>query len=417
MQKQKRWRGVLFAIILGVMCLGLLIGGSLIIIQDINLEQAEITRIAFPGEDGELRAESVVLMEATELEEYVSKYRQYNSYIYYKALGDNEKLIYHAFEYALDNNCQHIWFDDRLLQDITYNVVDILRFLSLDSAMVEQNLARCTMGSVIQLSSCASIMQGEEITGCLVKVENFTATKMEKKEEAINKAKEIIAQMPERMTNTEKAQYFYDYLGKNVIYVPMGEREKVEIEFLYEALCIGETNCDGFANALSLLCSISGIPCFEKMYLPDDGTDGHTWNSMLLDGCWVNADATGAYKDVVTEDDPLMRFMRLNFGYSDTFQKNTPMYQELLPSCERDLIPIACHFQTAEDPGIIELVKEAYMATTQRYVVISFEEGPVEKPLFQQISNEIGFDIHYEVKRRADNRLYCYLFNNEGNVE
>lgn len=363
-------------------------------------EQSDQAYIGFSAAaTEELAYETMDTIEAKKLEKYSSKYAEFNSYIYYQALSGTERIIYNAFQYALDNNYQYILLDERLREESEYAVNDILRFLSLDSSVVEQNL-------VFKMS-------GDGNKGYRIYVENFTAEKMAKKEDAISKAREIVRQLDSNLTNTEKAQFFYDYLGENVTYVNIGDRDKKQIHYLYEALCLGQTNCDGFTNAFSLLCNIAEIPCFEKMWLPGNGEDGHTWNTLMLDGCWYNVDTTGAEEDV-TDDYLLMRSLRRCFGYSDSLQTNTPMYEELIPSCERDLIPIACRFQTTEDPGICEAVKEAYAATTQKYVVISFEKGSAEGPLLQQIANALGCDIHREIRTGVGEQTIWYLFNNEG---
>lgn len=363
-------------------------------------KQSKTLYIGFSSAETEDAAfETMDMIEAKKLEMYSSKYADFNSYVYYQSLRGNEKIIYNALQRALDESCQYIWIDNELRMGNEYAADDILRFPSLDSAVLEQNLV--------------FTMTNDKKGGYRIWIENFSAEKTEKKEEAISKAREVFRQMDQNLlTNTEKAQYFYDYLGKNVTYVSIGDRDKKDVHFLYEALCMGQTNCDGFTNAFSLLCNMAGIPCFEKMYLPGD-EEGHTWNTLMLDGCWYNVDTTGAEEDV-TDDYLLMRSLRRCFGYSDSLQTNIPMYDEMIPSCERDLVPISCRFQTTEDLGICEAIKEAYAATTQKYVVISFEKGSAEGPLLQQIADALGCDIHREIRTGVGEQTIWYLFNAEG---
>ena len=74
-----------------------------------------------------------------DLQNYTSRYSAYNSYHYFQYLNDTEKLLYHAYEYALDEALPYFWVDDRLLENVERKPVDVLEFLALDSAMVGQN--------------------------------------------------------------------------------------------------------------------------------------------------------------------------------------------------------------------------------------------------------------------------------------
>lgn len=411
--KKTRWELALIVVMCVVMSLLVIYAGISIIVSNRNEEISAEVYIGFSPETTEkLTFKAVKMINAEKLQKYSSRYAPYNSYTYYKSLSNDEKIIYHAFEYALDHGYPYVLIDEKLVQQTAYDMLEILCFLSLDSAIVEQNLAKATDGYTIVHDYLNGMIPGYEIKGCLVRVVNFASGKLEKKEEALSKAGEIVAQIPDNLTNAEKAQYFYDYLGKNVTYESMEDRNVNDIDFLYEALCMGQTNCDGFTNAFSLLCNMVGIPCFEKMYLPGNGKDGHTWNTVLLDGCWYNADCTCADNDV-TEDHYLMQSLRRGFGYSDLLQKYEPMFGEVLPACERELIPIDCYFETVDDPGICEAVKQAYDATARKYVVVFFENGSEETNLLQQFIDTLGFDIHREIRIGPGERVVWYLFNDE----
>ena len=74
-----------------------------------------------------------------ELENYQSVYKQYNQYQYYENLNESEKIIYKAFEFALDNSLPVVFIDKKILADSKYSNSDIFNFLTLDSAIAEQN--------------------------------------------------------------------------------------------------------------------------------------------------------------------------------------------------------------------------------------------------------------------------------------
>ena len=152
------------------------------------------------------------------------------------------------------------------------------------------------------------------------KLENgLTVMIIPKKGVKIKKAKDIVASLPNGLDDLNKAKMLFNYLHENVEYIDYSEKQ----EYLYDALVVGKSNCDGFTNAYSLLCKLAGIPCFEKMYsVPDENQTnilpnvpqindettannnkntteaqediGHTWNAIKIDGKWYNVDATNS---------------------------------------------------------------------------------------------------------------------------
>jgi hypothetical protein len=116
---------------------------------------------------------------------------------------------------------------------------------------VEQNIGQSTQEYTITHSVLNVETSKEAYT--VVFVEHFASERLQHKQEAIAKACQIVDRMPHELTQREKAEYFYDYLGENVVY----EGEIPAEEYLYSALCQGKTNCDGYANAFSVLCALA----------------------------------------------------------------------------------------------------------------------------------------------------------------
>lgn len=374
-------------------------------------EQKEEPVVAFSDSTAQsVPGESIRRVDVEALREYQSDYAEYNSYTYFSGLTDQEKLVYRIFEYALDHGFPRIYIDQKLLDGNAYAPRDILRFLSLDSPMLEQNLVREFSDGNLELTDAKGRTRSVPVGRILVR--NFVAENLELKKQAVEKAEQILTEAPENLSNTEKAQYIYDYLGTHVTYSSTDEREQNEIVYLYEALCVGTTNCDGFANAFSLLCNMSGIACCEKVYLPEEEkAAGHTWNAVWLDGLWYNVDGTGARMDVESECE-LRRIERIHFGFGDDLQHHEPMYEALAPNCVKSMVPVSCAFTSEKDAGLVKTIAQAYRKSERKYVIITLEEGMLSKQTKTKIANELGFGISVSNYSTDSGRNVYYIFYN-----
>ncbi len=334
--------------------------------------------------------------EADDYINYLSDYSKYNSYIYYSSLSDSDKLVYRIFEYALDNSYPYIVLSDSVISELTIPLEEVLYNLSLDSAMVEQNLniSQKTQTRTVKDSSGKVV---NEIKSHLITVKVFNEDKLDKKLLAIKKGEEIIAQIPLHLTYEGMAREIYRYLGDNVTYSTYNEDD--DPNYLYDALLTGKTQCDGFANAFSLLCNMAGIPCFEKCYTPDDGSEGHTWNTFKIDGKWYNADVT-AYDSVLKYNSPISLF----FGYSDDFQTNSHRFSNAIPKCS-EVLGVDCVFENEEGKDAVESIINSYENNGKGYVVVLFNKALSDQSSFmQQLADEMGADISYTA---IANRLFC----------
>lgn len=50
--------------------------------------------------------------------------------------------------------------------------------------------------------------------------------------------------------------------------------------------------CAGYADSIAVLLDMAGIPNVQVSGDPGDGSPGHAWNKVQLDGVWYNLDAT-----------------------------------------------------------------------------------------------------------------------------
>lgn len=253
-----------------------------------------------------------------------SEYSQYNSYIHYESLTENEKLLYRIYEYALYNSYRFVLFDASLLEGSEQTAGSILRILSADSPLLEQNLWFAL--DEFMLPAGEESEGDAEFNGILLACDNFTFKLFGKKKDAIAIAEKIIEEMPEGLSPMESAKHFYKILGRNTTY-DIGE-DGIQ-NYLYDAISGQSTHCDGFANAYSLLCNMAGVPCYEKICNSSD--EGHTWNAIYFNHSWYNVDvsAIANFKDGDGRETPFW----YGFGFQERWTAGKHIFQELAPVC------------------------------------------------------------------------------------
>ncbi|MBR6783468.1 MAG: hypothetical protein IKM32_02135 [Clostridia bacterium] len=308
-----------------------------------------------------------VIEDATKYKDYVSENAKYNTYTYFSKLSEKEQWIYRIYEYAFDNNYSNIWFDEKLLEGLEINYAQIIYLLSMDSPLVEQNMDL----SALPFTTALKDDNGDyvrDLSGTLVYVSTFFENKKENKTEALEKAQAIVDSLPEGLSDLEKARYFYEYLGKNVKYYEYGRYETSY--YLYDALCKGASNCDGYANAFSALCNMAGVDCIEKIHFADeDEVAGHTWNAIRIDGVWYNVDAVAS--DEVSDAKTPIWF---HFGFSDERSNYTYEYKTMTPECKDSLDEIDCVYEKNKENEFITDVMDVLLNSGRDYVLVYSEE-------------------------------------------
>lgn len=346
-------------------------------------------------------ADQLRQLKPEELRNYTSQYSDYNTYTYYQHLNDTEKLVYHAYEYAMDEGLPYFWVDDRLLQGLERSTFQILEFLSLDSAVVEQNIARVEDSNTVPHTS---------ETYTTIYVEDFTKKRLKNKNQAILDAKIVLSQLNghEAYSHRELAEYFYDYLGGCVGYIADVESD----EYLYSGLRNGDTNCDGFANAFALMCILTDIPCIEINSDTPPGEIGHTWNMVYLENKWVHVDATGSGDDVWSLCDNRSNGEWVYFGFPDALLKERILYADLLPACPEGLTSVEeISSVRVQDFGI--KVKNAFLENDNKYAIILLDQGELDDQTASELATELEFDLYYIFYETAEGKMVYYLFNDD----
>lgn len=284
--------------------------------------------VVFTPEEG---SEEELILPLEEIMVYESQYLQCNSTWYRDQLTGESLAIYNSLLYAMEHNQGYIclYVDDAEETNHWY----VRELLSLDSPFLAQNSADDE-----EWGNWEKETFGQRI---YFEIPQFRQSEWEKKLQALEACRQIVDQMPaELATQEEKMEYLYNYVCDHITYTEMDTQR--EHNYLYDAVCLGETLCDGYSNMLMLLFRLAGVECCEVMGVStteeeaeeEDG-EGHTWVAANLDGQYYYFDAT--YEDT-REGWPEEN---MYFGFSQKLLDTENIdYEEYTPDCsdtQRDL--------------------------------------------------------------------------------
>jgi hypothetical protein len=129
--------------------------------------------------------------------------------------------------------------------------------------------------------------------------------KQENHKAAIDKARTIVASLirPE-MSDYGKEKTLHDYIVNNTQYDYKNYLNNTipeESYDIYGCLVLGQAVCDGYSNAMKLLCDLSSL---ESMVVSGkakirNAWENHSWNLVKVDGAFYHLD--------VTSDDPIVK--------------------------------------------------------------------------------------------------------------
>lgn len=307
------------------------------------------------SDDVTINGEDILLTEEDLLERN-SRYTAYRSSVLYDSLSDNGKLVYRAMEYAMEESLPFICVDRRLVAG-GKELEDILRCLSLDSPLLEQNLRYASQEFSVNYPLSVWNFRPIRATfeGYYIKVSNFEDNLWDKKQEALDAAEALVDALPDGMSAEEASEVLFRRIALGAEYFDYPRGGNHVESYLHDALLKGKANCDGYTNALALVYRLAGIECVEKTYNGDTekGESGHTWLSFRLDGKWYNADATG--RATIPETVTAMKG-GLYYGYADILQGYVPLFAERYPPCEDGLaIKVDAHVATTDDPSLTQI--------------------------------------------------------------
>lgn len=281
--------------------------------------------VFFPEEGSQ--EEQIVSLE--EIMAYESQYPECNSTWYRDQLTGESLAIYNSLLYGMEHNLGYICLYVADAEETNHWYIREL--LSLDSPFLAQNAAEDE-----GWGSWEPEPFGQRI---YFEIPQFRSAEWEKKMQALEICRQVVAQMPEELaTQEEKMEYLYHYVCDHVTYTEMDTKQAHN--YLYDAVCEGETLCDGYSNMLMLLFRLAGVECCEVMGVAlveeeAEVDDGHTWVAAILEGQYYYFDAT--YEDTAEgwpEED-------MYFGFSEKLLDTDQLdYEEYTPQCtdtQRDL--------------------------------------------------------------------------------
>ncbi|MBQ8781821.1 MAG: hypothetical protein IJZ72_09130 [Oscillospiraceae bacterium] len=108
------------------------------------------------------------------------------------------------------------------------------------------------------------------------------------------KAAAVLADMPQGASDYEKVTYLHDSIIKGCSFSKAGDH----VNSAYGVIVDGVAQCEGYAFAMSYLCSSAGLENYVVTGTSAEG-ETHAWNKIFADGEWYNVDCTW--------DDPMLK--------------------------------------------------------------------------------------------------------------
>ena len=102
-------------------------------------------------------------------------------------------------------------------------------------------------------------------------------------------------------TDLEKERFLFDALCAGITYDTDPNETDSDRDCAVGALLNGLADCDGYADAMLLCCSLAGVPCryiHGRAVDAPDGRDGsHMWNLVCIENAWLMCDVTWGDRD------------------------------------------------------------------------------------------------------------------------
>ena len=169
-------------------------------------------------------------------------------------LSEEDRCIYNAYLYAMEN--QMTWFE-LYVEDNDKDWQYLREAVSLVSPFLEQNFNRYGETTI----NCPNDYLGEKLW---VFIPQFADQRWEMKMEALEKCREIVENIPKEFTTREaQMEYLYRYVVDHVEYTAYDTM--ADEDYLYDAVCLGKSVCDGYSNMLNLLFCLIGVESYEAM--------------------------------------------------------------------------------------------------------------------------------------------------------
>lgn len=354
------------------------------------------------GNDTSISADGTISLGKEEVLGYSSKYSDTMTGYFKEQLDENETYIYNAFMYASENGYSDIFLPEEVfgngsndrLQELEY----VITFLSCDSPFVAHNY---TTNSKLT----GNIEQFAGKSYHHIQLETLGEEYKSRREAAYEKAKSVVASIPQDCnTDKQKAQYLYNYVAENSVYVTDGySTRNVPIADL---LIDGKAICDGYADTVTMLFNMAGIETASANGVNTEKNQGHTVNFAKLDGEYYYFDASA--DSIVNEKGfrPAFYFgmsweeVSDSFTFAAEFENRCPKAEKSLLSDNVDIVISDNSDATVE--SIAELIKSG----KDNGIIARFDESITDeerKSITNDTAGKVGEQL---VSLAAANRLY-----------
>lgn len=211
----------------------------------------------------------------------IKKYDQLCPPYYRNKLSAPDKAIYDRIKLALANPDKKILAGETI-SDQKYET--IIWFVWADNPYISQDLINSLSGGAIPLITYVSMDYNS----------NDYAKLLDRADQALTKAQQIAAQVPAGWSDYQKVNYLHDYLIAHCIPNVEDKGDPLNNE-AYGALIRGKAMCEGYTNAMQLLCDLLGIENTVVSYnsfvnTKGEEVEGHTWNVIKMDGAFYHVD-------------------------------------------------------------------------------------------------------------------------------
>lgn len=354
------------------------------------------------GNDTSISADGTISLGKEEVLGYSSKYSDTMTGYFKEQLDENETYIYNAFMYASENGYSDIFLPEEVfgngsndrLQELEY----VITFLSCDSPFVAHNYT--TNNKLV-----GNIEQFAGKSYHHIQLETLGEEYKSRREAAYEKAKSVVASIPQDCnTDKQKAQYLYNYVAENSVYVTDGySTRNVPVADL---LIDGKAICDGYADTVTMLFNMAGIETASANGVNTEKNQGHTVNFAKLDGEYYYFDASA--DSIVNEKGfrPAFYFgmsweeVSDSFTFADEFANRCPKAEKSLLSDNVDIVISDNSDATVE--SIAELIKSG----KDNGIIARFDESITDeerKSITNDTAGKVGEQL---VSLAAANRLY-----------
>lgn len=354
------------------------------------------------GNDTSISADGTISLGKEEVLDYSSKYSDTMSGYFKSQLDENETYIYNAFMYASENGYSDIFLPEEVFDNGSYDRLQeleyVITFLSCDSPFVAHNytINNKLVGNIEQLA-------GKNYHH--IQLETLGEEYLSRREAAYEKAKSVIASIPSDCdTQKQKAQYLYNYVTENSVYVTDGYSTKnVPVADL---LIDGKAICDGYADTVTMLFNMAGIDSASANGVNKNKNEGHTVNFAKLDGEYYYFDASA--DSIINEKGfkPAFYFgmswteVSDSFTFADAFANRCPRSENSLLTDSIDIV-ISDNSDTTTEKAA-ELLKSG----EDTGIIARFDESITDeerKSITSDIAGKVGEQL---TSLAASNRLY-----------